>query len=119
MPSKCCPQTQTLPPTTQDVGEALVSQIAKERLQRRQCFLKQLSNIRFLARQGLALRGDGDESDSNFLQLMNLHQEDDPRLAEWQKRRTDKYTCADMQNEALKVMSLQVLLQICKTKLLK
>ena len=33
-------------------------------------FLKLLSNVRFLSRQGLAFRGNGDESDSNFKQLI-------------------------------------------------
>ena len=38
----------------------------------RQCLLKVLSNIRFLAQQGIALCGDGDENDSNFIQLLKL-----------------------------------------------
>ncbi len=48
----------------------------KDKLERRQCFLKIVSNIRFLVRQGLALRGGGDESDSNFIQLLSLRAED-------------------------------------------
>ena len=43
----------------------------------RRCLLKIISNIRFLARQGLPLRGDGDEDDSNFVQLMKARGEDD------------------------------------------
>ena len=50
-------KTITLPATTQDIGESISSQLAKDRLDRRQCFLKLLSNVRFLARQALPLRG--------------------------------------------------------------
>ncbi len=60
-------KTITLPATTKDIGESLLSQLAKDRLERRQCFLKLLSNVRFLARQALPLRGGGDESNSNYI----------------------------------------------------
>ena len=42
---------------------------SKEKRDNRECLLKILSSVRLLARQGLALRGDGDESDSNYIQL--------------------------------------------------
>ncbi len=58
----------------------------------------------FLSRLGLALRGDGDESDSNFMQLSNLRSEDDERILDWIKKKTDKYTSPQMQNEMVKVM---------------
>ena len=32
-----------------------------------------LNNLRFLVHQGLAFRGDGDEFNSNFAQLLRLH----------------------------------------------
>ena len=102
-------KTITIPSTHADIGESLSSQHAQEKLERQKCFLKLLSNVRFLARQALPLQGDGDESDSNYIQLLKLHGEDDPRVFEWLKKKTDKYTSADTQNEMLKVMSLQVL----------
>ena len=74
--------------------------------------LKVLSNIKFLARQGLPLRRHGDESDSNFLQLLKLRGEDDARIATWLEKKSDKYTAPDMQNEILKVMALEVLRQV-------
>ncbi len=46
-----------------------------------------LSSVRFLSRQGLALRGDGNESDSNFMQLINLCSEDDERILDWIKKK--------------------------------
>ena len=40
-----------------------------------------MSSRRYLARQGIALRGHNDE-DSNFIQLLNLLAEDDDNLKE-------------------------------------
>ena len=105
-------KTITLPATTSDVGEMLSSQLAEERLERRKCFLKLLSNVRFLSRQGLAFRGDGEESDSNFRRLILLRSEDDSKLIDWIKQKTNKYTSAEMQNEMIKVMALRVLREI-------
>ena len=68
--------------------------------------------MRFLARQGLPLRGHGDESDSNFMQLLLLRGEDDPRVVNWIQKKTDKYTSPEMQNEMLKVMALHILRDI-------
>jgi len=44
---------QTLPSTTSNIAECLSQQIKKEKLDKRQCFLKILSNMKFLARQGM------------------------------------------------------------------
>lgn len=75
----------TLPSSTRNVAESLSNALKQEKLERRQCLLKILSNIRFLARQGLPLRGHGNqetqsEIDSNFVQLMKLRGEDDSRI---------------------------------------
>ena len=51
-----------------DVGVMLSSQLAKEKQANREYLLNVMSIIRFLARQALPLRGDGDEKDSNFYQ---------------------------------------------------
>ena len=51
----------TLPATTKDVGELLVKQLSNGSEYNRTMLLKIVSSIRYLARQGLALRGDGDE----------------------------------------------------------
>ena len=62
----------TLPTTTQSVDECLSTEHQREKLERRQCLLKFLSNIQFLARQGLPLRGYGSGIHSNFIQLLKL-----------------------------------------------
>ena len=96
----------TLPPTTTDTGEALSTAHAQEKLENCQCLLKILSNLRFLTRQSCAIRGDADESDSNFMQLFKLQAEDDPIVYEWLKKCTNKYTRHEIQNELLKIMYL-------------
>ena len=68
--------------------------------------MKILSNIKFLARQGLPLRGHGDEMNLNFMQLMKLRGEDDTTISTWLQRKSNKYTAPDMQNEILKTMAL-------------
>ena len=102
----------TLPTTTQDVGEALSRQHAKEKETKRNILLKILSNIRFLAHQGLPLRGDGDEADGNFLQLLKLRGEEDPSINEWLVRKANKYTSHEIQDEMAKIMAHQVLREI-------
>ncbi len=64
-------------------------------------FLKILSNVQFLARQGLPLRGDGEETDSNFTQLLKSRGLDDPRIDSWLSKKTSKYTSHIIQNEIL------------------
>ena len=101
-----------IPLTWQDVGEMLSQEHAREKSENRQCLLRILSNIRFLARQGLAFRGDTDEGDSNFLQLLKLHSVDDPIFEAWLSKKTNKYTSNNAQNEIIKVMGLNVLRKI-------
>lgn len=69
----------TLPTTTSDVGEMLSSTLIKEKAENRQCLLKVLSSLRFLARQGCGIRGH-DEADGNFFQLLKLRCEDDSQV---------------------------------------
>ena len=68
--------------------------------------------VRFLSRQGLASRGDGDESDGNLQQLLCLQSEKDPSLARWLKRKENVYTSLQIQNEMYKTLRLQVLQNI-------
>eukprot|EP00117_Sycon_ciliatum_P008412 scpid101383/ scgid11122/ Zinc finger MYM-type protein 1 len=101
-----------LPATTPDVGEMLSGAHAKQKEENRKCFLKIVSNLQFLARQGLALHGDGSEEDSNFMQVLKLRGQDDPRGKTWLEKKTNKYVSHDMQNELLQVMALSVLREI-------
>ena len=71
------------PSTCRDVRDMLVKQHKQEKKNNRQCLLKIISNVQFLARQGLPFRGDGEEIDSNFIQLLKLHGLNDPRIDSW------------------------------------
>ena len=80
----------------------------------RQCLIKVLSSIRFLPCQGLPLRSDDTEDNSNLKQLLKLQGEKHPKLAEYLKQKYNKYTSAEIQNEVLQVMALQLLQEIAK-----
>ena len=85
----------------------------------REMLLKILSSIRYLARQSLPLRGNWKEEekseyDSNFFQLLKLRCEDDPKLAEWMDKKSNKFLSPKIQNEMLQIMALQILRDIAK-----
>lgn len=68
----------TLPKTTiaSNVAEMLSKSHTAEKKDNRQLFMKILQNIKFLACQGIALRGDGSGGDSNILHLLKLRGQD-------------------------------------------
>ena len=102
----------TLPKTTGDVGELLSSAHAAEKESNRKCLATIAQCIRFLARQALALRGDGDEYDSNLRQILHLRALDQPQLVAWLERKKDKYVSPQIQNEILSIMGTTVLREI-------
>ena len=69
----------TLPKTTPNIGEILSSSLASDREQNRRCLLKILSGLRFLARQGCAIRGDLGEG--NLMQLMKVMSREDSKVS--------------------------------------
>ena len=83
--------TVDLPSSVKDIAETLQRELTKLKSENRQMLLKILSNIRFLARQSIAIRGDGDEENSNFIQLFKLRGEDDPKFAKWLEKKTDNF----------------------------
>ena len=99
-----------IPATCSDVGEMFSRKHAQEKSKNRQCLLRILSNICFLSRQGLAFQGDDD--DSNFMQLLKLCEIDDSRIESWLSKKTNKYTSHEAQNEILKVTALSTLRKI-------
>ena len=78
-------------------------------------FLKGLFSIKIFARQGLPLRESVNDSDSNLMQLLKLQSENEPRIATWFEKKTDKYTASDMQNEILKEMTLDILQKVIES----
>ena len=102
-----------LPLKTGDLGEMLCTEHKKEKEANRAMLRKIIESIHYLARQGLALRGHKDEADSNFSQLLLLRGIDCPALLTWLKKKTNKYTSGEIQNEFLEIMALHILRQIC------
>ena len=75
--------------------------------------LKLLSSIRFLARQGLSLRGHNENSESlegNLYNLLLLRAEDIPNMKAWIKKRD--YTSPEIIDEMIGLMGNTVLRQI-------
>ena len=101
-----------LPKQTGDVGERLSTEHERQKAENRAMFRRILQNVRFLARQGLPLRGHGDGADSNFVQLLRLRALDTPDVLTWMEKKTDKYTSSDIQNECLQIMALNIVRQI-------
>ena len=65
-----------------NIVEQLSSEAAKTRAENRTMLLKTLSSLRFLLRQGLAIRGHK-ESEGNLIQLLYLRSDDCPKLSKW------------------------------------
>ena len=84
----------TLPATSVHIGEQLSTQFVEENKNNHKMQIKILSCLLLLARQGLAIRGDGDECDANFIQLFKFLGQDDDSINEWlkKKKKMDKYT---------------------------
>ena len=61
----------TLPTTTKNVGSLLSRQYSQQVATNRKMLLKITSTIRFLTRQGLALRGH-DHMEGNFILLLKI-----------------------------------------------
>ena len=102
----------TLPATTRDVGELLSASHAKEKEENRKHLMQIICALKYLARQSLAIRGDGMEEDGNLMQLMQVFAEKDPSLRRWMSKKANTYLSHDMQNEIVEVMAMQVLRNI-------
>ena len=77
-----------------DIGDLLSERHALEKSMNRKNLLSILSNIRYLARQALPLRGDWNtetrsEENSNFYQLLNLRAQENPETIEWLGKRVE------------------------------
>ena len=98
----------TLPKQTKDVG-AQLSIAHKAEEEARDMLQIILSSVRFLARQGLALRGDGSNLSSNLTQLLHVRAEGNPKMLQWITKAACKHMHHDNQNEMLELMAHQVL----------
>ena len=111
-----------------DVLEMTVNDLNNKRLAKRKYLIKVMECIRFLARQGLAFRGN--DANDNLTQLLKLLNENDPALLIALLTRLDKeshlepgqykYMHNDIQNELIGLMAKQALAKklesICLSK---
>ena len=115
--SKCHQQAYKrlieIPRSSKDVSHMINQGLCETQNQNRSALVKIISALRYLARQGLPLRGHGNDIDSNFKQLLKYRAEDDPAFANWLKKK-ENFTSPDIQNELLKDMSLAILRDIIK-----
>lgn len=96
--------------TTVDEGELLSAAQQQEKTKNHKMFI--IMVLRLLAPQGLALRGNGDETSSNFYQLLVLLGVDHTCVETWRKKSTNKYTSIVIQNDCLQLMAHSVLRDI-------
>ena len=99
----------TLRAATKDIGEHLSQQHALAKTRNRETFYHILRSVKYLSRQGLALRGHGDDTDGNLTQLLKMKAETDHHLAAWLERKDNTCMSPTFQNEILKVMGLNLL----------
>ena len=101
----------------------LSSAHAQQKAENREMLKIILSSIRFLGRQGLALRGHfkaaddegvGGEVDSNFVHFLKTRAEDNPKLLKWMERSRDKFMSPDIQNEILSIMAQFIQRELAK-----
>ena len=64
------------------VASQLSKQLTSDQVKRREMLLKLLSSIKYLVRQGLALRGHV-ENESNLIQLLKCRSEDIEGMDKW------------------------------------
>ena len=76
---------------TRDIGALLSVEYSNEKKENQAYLLHVISTLRFLARQGLPLRGDCDHNESNFYQLL-LRGEDLPVIKSILQKKQLKYT---------------------------
>ena len=99
----------TLSVTTRDVNEILSTAPTSEKVVNWDYIFKLFDICQFPLWQGIPLRGDGDEKDNNFMQLLCLCCCDNPVILEQLRKKTDKYTNPIIQNEILEIVVLKML----------
>ena len=100
-----------IPRTTANISEILSNDLIETQKKNRDSLMHIISCLRYLARQGLPLRGHGDDANSNFNQLLKFRAENDHVLLEWLDKNKN-YTSPEIQNELLREMSLSILRDI-------
>ena len=99
---------EVIVPQCGDVTEMQNESTASQMALNRRCLEKIVETLQFLARQGLALRGDNSDDDSSFIQTLKLRAKDIPQLTDWMKRKQNKFMSHDIKNEIIQTMANQI-----------
>ena len=112
---KLCKRYLCYPSAPKDIADLQSAKYAAQKSQPL-LFMIVLNNLRFLVRQRLALRGDGDESNSNVVQLLCLHGLNcgNVEVDSWLAKKANKYILPDVQNECMELMALHILSDVSK-----
>ena len=89
--------------------------MAAEKSENRKCLITIAENIQLLARQAIALRGDDNEAECNFMPLIKLRAIHQAEMLRWIERKACQYTSPENQNEIISIMALQVLREIASS----
>ena len=103
-----------LPQQCDDIAETMQQSLRKEKQLNRKMLIIIIRSIKYLARQGLALRGHLSD-EGNFIQLLKLQGETDAELRAWLLKKQEKYISGDIQNEILCLMAHSILRKIAKS----
>jgi len=99
--------------SSEPIESMLSSQVQNDQQNARKCLHIVFTTLRFLARQGLAIRGH-ETDEGNFMQLLKLRSEDQPLLEQWLNKKTNM-TSSDIQNEILQQHSHAIIRIICSS----
>lgn len=99
--------TSVIQKRTTNISTMISKQLTKERADARCCLINIVETIRFLAVQGLPIRGNI-EQNSTFIQLLKLRSKDQPLLNTWMERTKYRWFSHDILNEILTLLCLHV-----------
>ena len=95
-------------PQCGDVKEMQNESTASQVELNRRCFVKIVETLQFLARQGLALRWDNSDDDSNLIQTLKLRAKGISLLTDWMKWKQNRFMSPNIQNEIIQIMANQI-----------
>jgi Domain of unknown function (DUF4371)/hAT family C-terminal dimerisation region len=98
--------------TSDSIGTQLSKKLCSEQVTAFGVLMKIITSVRYLARQGLALRGH-EHDEGNLEELLNLREAECPDLKVWRNTRYKKFTSWAIQNELLQLMAHSVVRQLC------
>jgi len=94
-----------------DIADICDNQCKDEKNASREMSMHISQNVRFLACQGLPLRGSSIDKESTFIQLLRVHNTG-KSVDAWLSKKTNKYTPHDIQDLLLEEMAHKILVDI-------